>query len=467
MMAMSQGETKLWGGRFAASMDATVQAFNNSFAFDQRLASSDIAGCLAYATALEGAGLLDHEELAAISNGLEQIGNEFSTGSFVSLPSDEDIHTAIERRLHELAGSVAGKLHTGRSRNDQVATALRHYLMQINDELTASLRSFQAVLVNRAESHLGIVMPGYTHLQRAQPILFSHWLMSFFWKFNRDIDRLAGAKMRASVCPLGSGALAGNPFDIDREQMADELGFAHTSENSLDAVEDRDFVVDFLYASALLQTHLSSLAETLILWSSESVAFIRLSEKYCTGSSLMPQKRNPDMLELIRGKSGRVLGHLTGMIATLKGLPSGYNKDLQEDKEGLFDVIDTLMAEVPIAEAIVGSMMPNAAHMSSACCASMMATDLADYLVLKGVPFREAHHIVGSVVKQSEQAGVAINVLPLSSYQSIHPAFAEDVIDVFNVHASIDRRQAKGGTALIAVACQLEEAHAILAKLSD
>jgi len=448
-------------------MAAVVQTFNDSFAFDQRLAASDIAGCLAYASALQGAGLLDHAECEAISSGLEQIGSEFSAGSFAPLPSDEDIHTAIERRLHELAGSVAGKLHTGRSRNDQVATALRHYLMQVTNELTARLRSFQAVLVNRAESHLGIVMPGYTHLQRAQPILFSHWLMSFFWKFNRDIDRLAGAKMRASVCPLGAGALAGNPFDIDREHMAAQLGFAHAAENSLDAVEDRDFVVDFLYAGALLQTHLSSLAETLILWSSEAYVFIRLDEAYCTGSSLMPQKRNPDMLELIRGKSGRVLGHLTGMMTTLKGLPSGYNKDLQEDKEGLFDVIDTLLAEIPIAEAIVGSMMPNAAHMSSACCASMMATDLADYLVLKGIPFRDAHHIVGAAVQQAEQTGVSMDKLPLSALKQIHSAFDEDAASVFDVQTSIERRQAKGGTGRRAVLCQLQEADSILTQASE
>jgi len=463
-MAMSHRETKLWGGRFAASMDATVQAFNDSFAFDQRLAASDIAGCLAYAAALKGTGLLDDAECTAISDGLKQIDEEFAAGSFIPLTTDEDIHTAIERRLHELIGPVAGKLHTGRSRNDQVSTALRHYLLGVIEELIASLRSFQSVVVHKAEINLGLVMPGYTHLQRAQPILFSHWLMSFFWKFERDIGRLRGAQSRTSVCPLGSGALAGNPFDVDRDQLAANLGFDSVSENSLDAVEDRDYVVEFLFASAVIQTHLSSLAETLILWSSESYAFIRLDEKYCTGSSLMPQKRNPDMLELIRGKSGRVLGHLMGMITTLKGLPSGYNKDLQEDKEGLFDVIDTLMSELPIAEAIVASMMPNAAHMASACNSSMMATDLADYLVLKGVPFREAHHIIGSAVQQAERAGIAINVLPLSAYQRIHPAFSEDLIDVFDVHASIDRRRAKGGTALKAVACQLQEANRILAQ---
>ena len=454
--------TRLWGGRFAASMETGVQDFNDSFAFDQRLAPDDIAGCIAYAAALKDAGLLDAEEHSSIAGGLAEIAQEFATGAFVAVPTDEDIHTAIERRLHERVGAVAGKLHTGRSRNDQVATALRHHLLDAVEHLIAGLRSLQARVVHKADINLGIIMPGYTHLQRAQPILFSHWLMSFFWKFERDIGRLADLRVRTSVCPLGAGALAGNPFEIDRDQLAEALGFDSVAENSLDAVEDRDFVVEFLFAGALLQTHLSSLAETIILWSSEAYSFIRLSEKHCTGSSLMPQKRNPDTLELMRGKSGRVLGHLMGMITTLKGLPSGYNKDLQEDKEGLFDVIDTLMAELPIAESIVGWMMPNAAHMSAACSAAMMATDLADYLVLKGIPFREAHRIVGSVVRQAERAGEALDDLPLSAYQRIHAAFTEDVYDVFDVHASIARRTSKGGTAIAAVECQLLEAKAIL-----
>ena len=454
--------TKLWGGRFTASMDEHVQVFNDSFAFDRRLAPDDIAGCVAYSTALKNAGLLDAEEHSALFEGLQEIEQEFATGSFVALPTDEDIHTAIERRLHELVGVVGGKLHTGRSRNDQVATALRHHLLDAVEDLITSLRSLQAGVVHKAEANLGIVMPGYTHMQRAQPILFSHWLMSFFWKFERDIGRLTGVRERTSVCPLGSGALAGNPFGIDRDQLAEALGFESVSENSLDAVEDRDFVVEFLFAGAMLQTHLSSLAETVILWSGEAFSFIRLDERHCTGSSLMPQKRNPDTLELIRGKSGRVLGHLIGLITTLKGLPSGYNKDLQEDKEGLFDVIDTLVAELPIAESVVEWMMPNAAHMSAACNAAMMATDLADYLVLKGIPFREAHNIVGNVVQQAERAGLAIDALPLSAYQRIHAAFTEDVYDVFDVHASIARRTSKGGTALEAVERQLLEARAIL-----
>ncbi len=456
--------TTLWGGRFSDVMDSFMRAFNDSFAFDQRLASSDIAGCHAYAKALTVAGILSDSELAALSGGLTQIEQEFSTGTFVACPGDEDIHTAIERRLHEVAGDVAGKLHTGRSRNDQVATALRHYLLGVIDDLVIDLRSFQSVIVHKADVFLGIIMPGYTHLQRAQPVLFSHWLMSFFWKWDRDIGRLEGVRSRTSICPLGSGALAGNPFAIDREQLATTLGFRGVTENSLDAVEDRDFVVEFLSSCAMIQMHLSSLAETLILWSGDAYGFVRLDEKHCTGSSLMPQKRNPDLLELIRGKSGRVLGHLMGMLTTLKGLPSGYNKDLQEDKQGLFDVIDTLASELPIAESIVGSMMPNAAHMSAACSASMMATDVADYLVFKGLPFREAHRVAGAMVQQAERAGVPMDELPLSAYQRTHSAFAEDVLALFDKHASIKRRKTKGGTALKAVACQIQEANDILAQ---
>ena len=453
---------KLWGARFGTPMNEYVRAFNDSFSFDRRLASDDIKGCIAYSAALRAAGLLDAEERSAIVEGLRKIEQEFASGEFCPLPTDEDIHTAIERRLHELTGGIAGKLHTGRSRNDQVATALRLHLLDAVSLLTENLRSVQSEIVRKAEANLGIIMPGYTHLQPAQPVLFGHWLMSFFWKFERDIGRLNGVRKRASICPLGAGALAGNPFGLDRDYLAKALGFEGVAENSLDAVEDRDFVGEFLFAGAMLQSHLSSLAETLILWSSKAFSFIRLDERHCTGSSLMPQKRNPDTLELIRGKSGRVLGHLIGLMTVLKGLPSGYNKDLQEDKEVVFDVIDTLAAELPIIKSIIRWMKPNAAHMKASCGAAMMATDLADYLVLKGIPFREAHHIVGNVVQQAERAGLALDALPLSFYQAIHPAFGKDVGEVFDVHSSVARRTSKGGTALEAVESQLLEARAIL-----
>ena len=463
-MSTHRSGTTLWGGRFSTPVDEQMRAFNESFPFDQRLYASDVAGSIAYCVALQAAGLLTSQEAAQLTTGLETIADEFASGTFQPVAEDEDIHTAIERRLHDLCGDVAGKLHTGRSRNDQVATAFRLYLRDAADALLAALRTVQDAILAKAEAHLGAIMPGYTHLQRAQPILFSHWLLSFFWKFERDAARVAASRERTNVCPLGSGALAGNPFDIDRDVLATSLGFGRASENSLDAVEDRDFVAEFLFAAAMVQSHLGSLAETLILWSSETVSFVQLDEKHCTGSSLMPQKRNPDALELVRGKCGRVLGHLVGLLTTLKGLPSGYNKDLQEDKEGLFDVIDTLSIELPIVASIIGSMTPQIETMAAACDASMMATDLADELVRKGVPFRQAHALVGRAVREAEQSGVSLEQLPLSTYQAIHSGLSQKIDHLFDAQASVARRAVKGGTAIEAVSQQLSEAKKLLAQ---
>jgi len=453
----------LWGGRFCHPIDEQVRELNNSFSFDQRLAAVDVRGSIAYAGALHGVGLIDTGERAAIVEGLGVIAEEFAAGAFVSQEGDEDIHTAVERRLYELIGDVAGKLHTGRSRNDQVATDLRLYLLEAIDNILDRIRAVQREIVAKAKGNLNVVMPGYTHLQPAQPILFSHWLMSFFWKLERDAERLADARSRTNVCPLGSGALAGNPFDVDRELLATSLGFEKPSENSLDAVEDRDFVAEFLFVAALLQVHLSSLSETLILWSTNAFSFVQLHEGHCTGSSLMPQKRNPDTLELIRGKTGRVFGHLSGLMIMLKGLPSGYNKDLQEDKEGVFDVIDTLTVELPIVGSLICRMKVNAAQMASARDCGLLATDLADYLVRKGIPFREAHRVVGEVVREAETAALPIDAVPLDAYQRIHPAFAADVREVFDVHKAVARRVSRGGTAPEAVKKQLARAHELLA----
>jgi argininosuccinate lyase len=324
------------------------------------------------------------------------------------------------------------------------------------------VRRAQEEIVAKAKGHSTVIMPGYTHLQPAQPILFSHWLMSFFWKLDRDHERLLAARQRTNVCPLGSGALAGNPLDLDRDELARSLGFGSVAENSLDAVEDRDFVCEFLFAATLLQTHLSSLAETLILWSSDGFDFVALHESHCTGSSLMPQKRNPDALELVRGKTGRVLGHLCALLVTLKGLPSGYNKDLQEDKEGLFDVIDTLGNELPIVADVIRRAKVRAANMAGARSPSLLATDLADYLVRKGVPFREAHHAVGQVVLAAEKLGTSIDRLPMSTYRAAHPEFDEGVYEVFDVHLSVSHRTSRGGTAPRAVEAQLVRAQEIL-----
>jgi argininosuccinate lyase len=461
-MARDARPAGLWGGRFTEPLAHQVQALNDSFSFDQRLAAVDIEGSIVYASALHEAGWLEEEEQQAIVSGLEAIAREFAGGTFKPRPGDEDIHAAVERRLHELIGGVAGKLHAGRSRNDQVATDLRLYLVRAIDALCDQVRRLQEEIATKAEGHMGVVMPGYTHLQPAQPILFSHWLMSFFWKLERDHERLSASRRRTNVCPLGSGALTGNPLGVDRDELATALGFDAVSQNSVDAVEDRDFVCEFLFAASLLQTHLSSLAETLILWSSEAFDFVALHEGHCTGSSLMPHKRNPDALELVRGKTGRVFGHLSALLTTLKGLPSGYNKDLQEDKEGLFDAIDTLDRELPIVADVVRRMKVNAASMAAARSPSLLATDVADYLVRKGVPFREAHHAVGQVVLSAEKLGSSIDRLPLAAYRAAHPEFERDVYELFDVHLSVSHRASKGGTAPEAVAEQIAQAWAHL-----
>jgi len=452
----------LWGGRFSAGTDELMRRFNDSIGFDQRMYAADVRGSIAYAGALAQAGLLTTEEHDQLVAGLEQVQAEFDAGVFQIRPGDEDIHTAVERRLGELVGPAAGKLHTGRSRNDQVTTDLRLYLLDEMVSLRDSLVELQEAIVGKAEAHLDVVMPGYTHMQQAQPLLFSHWLLSFFWKFQRDRGRLADAARRTRVCPLGAGALAGNPFDIDRRALAADLGFDTVTANSVDAVNDRDYVIEFLAWAALVQVHLSNLAEDLIVWASREFGFVEIAEAYSTGSSLMPQKKNPDSLELMRGKSGRVIGHLTGLLTTLKGLPTAYNKDLQEDKEALFDVIDTLKMELPVAAGVVRTLKVNDERMALALDDGLLATDLADYLVRQGVPFRESHHLVGQVVQRAEELGAPLKALDLAEYQAIHPAFAEDVYEVFDFRRSVEARSAEGGAAPAAVRVQIERAQALL-----
>ncbi len=448
----------LWGGRFERGTDETMRQFNDSIHFDRRMYAADIRGSQAYASALARAGLLSEQERDSLLDGLASVKAEFEAGEFEIQPDDEDIHTAVERRLGDLVGEVAGKLHTGRSRNDQVATDLRLYLLGEIETLRERLRHLQAVIVEKSEAEIDAIMPGYTHLQQAQPILFSHWLMAFFWKFDRDRERLADLEGRAAACPLGSGALAGNPFPIDREALAADLGFERVCENSIDAVNDRDYVVECLSWAALTQVHLSNLAEDLVIYASREFGFVEIDSAYATGSSLMPQKKNPDSMELIRGKSGRVIGHLTGTLTTLKGLPSAYNKDLQEDKEALFDVIDTLKMELAIAAGVVATLGVNRERMEAALSMGMLATDLADYLVKRGVPFRQSHHLVGQAVRRAEQAGIPLNELALDAYRAIHPAFEEDVYEVFDLRRSVAARASRGGTAPQSVATQLQRA---------
>ena len=452
----------LWGGRFERATDETMRQFNDSITFDRQMYAADIRGSQAYARALAEAGLLSERERDDLIDGLAQVKAEFEAGEFKIQPGDEDIHTAVERRLGELVGEVAGKLHTGRSRNDQVATDLRLHLLGEIETLRAGLLSLQAAIVEKSEAEMDAILPGYTHLQQAQPILFGHWLMAFFWKFDRDRERLADLQKRVSACPLGSGALAGNPFPIDREALAADLGFERVCENSIDAVNDRDFVVECLSWAALTQVHLSNLAEDLIIYASREFGFVEIDSAYATGSSLMPQKKNPDSMELIRGKSGRVIGHLTGTLTTLKGLPSAYNKDLQEDKEALFDVIDTLKMELSIAAGVVATLGVNRERMEAALSMAMLATDLADYLVKRGVPFRQSHHLVGQAVRRAEQDEIPLNELALEAYRSIHPAFEEDVYQVFDLRRSVAARASRGGTAPQSVETQLGRAKEIL-----
>ncbi len=437
----------LWGGRFSQPSDQDLRALNDSIGFDIRFYREDIEGSIVYALALADAEVIQSDEAQAIVAGLRAVLQEFESGDFELREADEDIHTAVERRLTELIGAVGGKLHTGRSRNDQVATDFRLWSMRAADSLASELRDLQAAIVAISESQVATLMPGYTHLQPAQPITAAHWLMSFFWMLERDQDRLDSARQRMSICPLGAGALAGNPFSLDRQQIAADLGFDAPSQNSLDAVSDRDFVADLLYAIALCAGHLSRLAEDLLIYSNPAFGFITLDDRYSTGSSLMPQKRNADPMELMRGKSGRLVGNLTGFLATLKGLPSGYNKDLQEDKEALFDSFDTMRQLLPVMTAIVASLQVNAAAMRAALTADLLATDLADYLVRKGAPFRQAHHFVGEAVRRASDAQTDLSALPLPSLRAISPLFGADVAEVLDFARSVAQRKSYGGTA--------------------
>lgn len=448
--------TKLWGGRFSGKTDPLMEQFNASLRFDQRLWKADIVGSQAYAMALARVGIVTKEEAAAIIEGLSLVAEEWEAGGFVVVEGDEDIHTANERRLTELIGPVAGKLHTGRSRNDQIATDVRLWLRDQVATLDDFLRELIATAASRAAAEIDVLMPGYTHLQPAQPVRWSHWLLSHAWAWRRDADRLSELAERVDVMPLGSGALAGNPFGIDRATLAVDLGFAAISANSMDAVSDRDFVAEFLFWAALMMMHLSRFAEDVIIYSSREFGFVTLADAYSTGSSLMPQKKNPDALELLRGKSARVVGHLTGLMTLLKGLPSTYNKDLQEDKEPLFDAVDSLAGALQIAHGVLATLTIHPAHMAVALSPEMLATDLADYLVRRGVPFREAHHVAGAAVKMAEVQGVPLTELTLDDLQTLHGEFGEDVTAVWRFEASVEQRAAVGGTSRSAVLAQIE-----------
>ncbi|KAG8996897.1 argininosuccinate lyase [Tulasnella sp. JGI-2019a] len=447
---------KLWGGRFTGQTDPLMHEFNQSLRYDRRMHAVDIESSVAYAKALRKSGLLTEEEEEKMLEGLNKVQEEWDNGTFRPQPDDEDIHTANERRLSEFIGPLGGKLHTGRSRNDQVATDMRLWLLNEVKDIQQSLVDLIKVMAERADKEKDHLMPGYTHLQRAQPIRWSHLLLSHATSFHCDLERLQQLVPRISVLPLGSAALAGNPYGIDREFLARELGFHSIAENSLWGVSDRDFIVEFLMWSTMAMGHISRMAEDFIIYSTAEFGFMTLSDAYSTGSSIMPQKKNPDSLELLRGKAGRVFGNMAGFVMSLKGLPSTYNKDLQEDKEPLFDAVDTVSACFRITEGVIATLTVHPEKMRDALTMDMLATDLADYLVRKGTPFRETHHISGRAVALAESRKVQISDLSLEDYKGLSDKFDADVKDVFDFEKSVENRNAIGGTSKKMIERQVE-----------
>jgi argininosuccinate lyase len=454
---------KLWGGRFSGGPAPALEAVNRSIGTDYRLWPFDTRLSKSWAVALWNAGILSLEESRRIESGLDAVARRFSAGE-QPIATDEDVHTMIDRLLHQEIGDVASKLHTGRSRNDQVSTATRLWCMDACEKVDSAIQNLQHVMVRQAAQHQNDLMPAYTHMQRAQPVSVAHWMLSHFWPLDRDRTRLAAAAKASGVLPLGSGAVAGCAFPISRVLLKGSLGFGAISKNSIDAVADRDFIAEVLFSLALLGAHLSRLGEDLILYGSSEFGFVRFGDSFTTGSSMMPQKRNPDALELARASGARMLGDLTALLATLKGLPSGYNKDLQEDKRALFDAVDGALLLLPAVAGTLNELRFDTTRMAAAVSSTMMATDLADYLVGKGVTFREAHGAVGQLVRQAEEQGIELDALPLSAFAASHAGFGNDVHDALSPRASVQRREVDGGTGPRAVRTQLEAAVATLAQ---
>ncbi len=447
----------MWGGRFKTATHPLVERFTSSLSFDQRLYRYDIAGSIAWAGALAQAKVITRQEMQKIVKGLKAVGESIDHRKARFLPQDEDIHMAVERLLTQRIGPVGGKLHTGRSRNDQVSLDLRLYLRDEARAVLLAIKNLQNALLAQARQHLDIVMPGYTHLQKAQPVLLSHHLMAYVEMLERDRRRLMDALQRIDVMPLGSGALAGTNFAIPREPIAKALGFSQVTQNSLDAVSDRDFVIEFLATSTLLMVHLSRLSEELVLWSTDEFGFVEIPDAFCTGSSLMPQKKNPDVLELIRAKTGRVLGHLTGLLTTVKALPLAYNRDLQEDKEPLFDTIDTIKPSlVVLSEVLKALKFKKEALFQSAADGFLFATDLADYFVEKGLPFRKAHEVVGRIVRYCQDRQRSLTALSVRELKRFSPLVQKDVFGYLTVSSSLNRKRQTGGTARKQVLRQIE-----------
>jgi argininosuccinate lyase len=449
---------KLWGGRFGAHAAAEFDALNSSIAVDYRLWPHDVRLSKAWAVALYHAGVLSLDESNEIERGLDRVAARLQGGE-APAPTDEDVHTLIDRLLHEEIGEAASKLHTGRSRNDQVATATRLWAMDAAKSLDIALKRLQQAMIDQAHGLETALMPSYTHMQRAIPVSAAHWLLSHFWPLHRDRARVRAASRAAAVLPLGAGAAAGTAYPVSRVLLKQSLGFSAISQNSIDAVSDRDFVAELLFAATMIGTHLSRLAEDLIIYGSSEFGFVRFGDRFTSGSSMMPQKRNPDALELARGSAARMLGDLTALLATLKGLPSSYNKDLQDDKRVLFDAVDSLLLVLPAVAGALEECEFNAQRMRGALSTTMMATDLADYLVRKGVTFRDAHRAVGRLVRRCEEDRCGLDALPLAAFTEAHASFETDVFDALSPARSVEWREVDGGTGPAAVRAQLEAAH--------
>ncbi|KML16448.1 argininosuccinate lyase [Bacillus sp. LK10] len=455
---------KLWGGRFQKTPEKWVDEFGASIHFDKQLVKEDLTGSLAHASMLNKCGIIGDEEAVAIKDGLNTLMKKAEADELDFSVDYEDIHLNLEKMLIDEIGPLGGKLHTARSRNDQVATDMHLYLNNQVEHIIELISSFQTVLVEKAEQHVETIFPGYTHLQRAQPISFAHHMLAYFWMLERDKARFQDSLKRINVSPLGCGALAGTTFPIDREYTAELLGFDHIYENSLDGVSDRDFILEFLSNSSLVMMHLSRLCEEIILWCSQEFKFIELDDTYATGSSMMPQKKNPDMAELIRGKTGRVYGNLMGLLTIMKGLPLTYNKDLQEDKEGMFDTVKTIAGSLQIFTGMIQTMTVNEDVMKKATKEDFSnATEVADYLAKKGMPFREAHEIVGKLVYTCIQKGIYLSDLPFETFTEASGLFEQDIYTVLDPYVAVEKRTSAGGTGFKQIQLALEKAKACLA----
>jgi len=454
---------KLWGGRFEKSTDEMINEFQASIAFDKRMYREDIAGSMAHAKMLAKCGIISGEDRDAILKGLQDILAQIEEGNFSFEVELEDIHMNIEKRLTDAIGEAGGRLHTARSRNDQVALDTHMYVRRETTEVLRLILELQQALAEAAEKYGDVIMPGYTHLQRAQPILFSHHLMAYFSMLARDFARFEGVYARADIMPLGAGALAGTTFPIDRDMVAEALHFDAVYNNSLDAVSDRDYIMEFLSAASILMVHLSRLSEETILWCSREFSFVELDDAHCTGSSMMPQKKNPDVSELVRGKTGRVVGHLMAMLTAVKGLPLAYNKDLQEDKEGIFDAIDTVKFSLAVYARLIRGMKVRAEVMRRAVEEDFSnATDLADYLVKKGLPFRQAHAVAGKAVHECIEKGIWLKDMQLSEFRKLSPLFDEDIQEAIRPETCVRNRDSFGGTSYHQTELQLQAADALM-----